>query len=377
MRRKGELVLLFETSIFIVVHRSHSNEDESEWEFDSVRYSNVDPYNANSGDTYLAPGSSAEQEYEQLTIRAPASTSTFPTSLRMLFEDSAYPASSSYRPTLPKNLPHISPSPGPTEEPPKSPTVPVPLHEGASARNPLITRSTNTDPVQSNRMGRRFDGESKGPVDSPLQRETIQVVDTTNIDMETTMRNIQALPTPKTVLPPSPEAVKTIDQSLSPPKPLATRHRSRSSAGSSERHFRDRDLASPAAFRFPLKANASDRHETEENIPVDTKPTDSIVPSSHQPAHSLDTISRRAALQPSIPPTMHRTRSATAIQPLHTLPTSKAPISLDELAREAQKLPNRIYVDRNGPDASLVSNHPLGTPGLKDVLKASTRYFRI
>jgi hypothetical protein len=252
----------------------------------------------------------------------------------------------------------------------------APLHEGIQARNPLIPRSTSADAVPSIRMGRRYDGESKIPIDPPLQEEGIHDVDTANIDMEV-MRSTQTPPTSKTILSSSPEAVKSVDPSLSSSKPLATRHRSRSSAGSSERHFQDRDLASPAAFRFPLKANASDRRETEENIPVGAKPTDSTVSSSHQPAHSLDTISRRAALQPSAPPVMHRTRSATAIQPPHTLSSSKASVSFDGFAREAQKLPNRIHVDRNGLDVSFASHHPLGTPGLKDVLKASTCHFRI
>lgn len=359
--------------MFIVNPRSHSNEDDCEWEFESVRHSNVDLYKTDISTSYgdsLGPGNSTKQEYEQLTIRGPVSTSTFPTSLRVLFEDNTNVVSSSYRPALSTNISHFSSSPAPTDETLKSPNE-LALPEGFQTRNPVSSRSTNIDTVQSSQMGRHYDLDSKKP---SLQEETTD--DTVRIDTET-IQSIQTLSGSKTALSPSQEAVESIDLSMHPSKTPTNRYRSRSSVEPSEWHSQDRDLASPAAFRFPLKAIALTNREAEENIVIGTKPTDPTIPSSHQPAHSLDTISRRAALQPFVAPAMHRTRSATAIQPVYTLSNSKASISMNESTHEAQKLPNRTNADRNGLDISLVPNHTLGTPGLKDVLKASTCYFPI
>lgn len=68
---------------------------------------------------------------------------------------------------------------------------------------------------------------------------------------------------------------------------------------------------------------------------------------------------------------MHRARSATAIQPSRARSDSKTSTLVDEYAPELPKAPVRIYPDRNDSDIAFSSNHSLGTPGLKDVLKVS------
>jgi hypothetical protein len=61
---------------------------------------------------------------------------------------------------------------------------------------------------------------------------------------------------------------------------------------------------------------------------------------------------------------MHRARSATAIQTL----SHNRHDSINEAVSEVPMPPARILLERSGSEA-LPSNHPLGTPGLKDVLK--------
>jgi hypothetical protein len=161
----------------------------------------------------------------------------------------------------------------------------------------------------------------------------------------------------------------------SPPFPArvhVNRQRSRSNAEAPEHRPHDRDLASPAAFRFPLKPKATiANNQTGEGSTLHShyKPPEAGTSGSHQTAHSVDTISRRAGVQQPVPPSMYRARSATAVQQVHGRYDSKASDVIDESTVESPKPPVRLVSDRNGSEASLVSNHSLGTPGLKDVLK--------
>lgn len=355
--------------------RSDFGDNDGGWEFETLRSRD---FSQHCDDVHDGPATAEteSQDYEQHTIRASVSTSALPTSLRVLFEDTSTPQLETYRPLLPSAKP-----PQPLFSPGLTPSSEKTLKAPVSQTMLQITQSDNSGilPValssQQSQTGKLGDVGSDDPSDS-AQQEVPRVAESD----QTSSRFIQ-IPDPQTV----PDAIKHPSTSpnavgIEPEKPstsslrpFANRQRSRSSAEVSDHHLHDRDLASPAAFRFPLnpKTVTSGRGETGDSFDATSgsKPSEPGLLSSHQAAYSLDTTSRRAALQPHAPSPVSRARSATAIQPPRISSDSKASNSVDDTTIELPKQPVRVYSDRNGAEVSFSSNHTLGTPGLKDVLK--------
>ncbi|KAF9446398.1 Pkinase-domain-containing protein [Macrolepiota fuliginosa MF-IS2] len=353
---------------------SDFDDDDDDWEFETLRGRDLHQYHGGIHDS-SATANTQRQDYEQDTIRAPISTPTLPTSLRVLFEDNSLQPEP-YRPLLPPtNLPPPSPSPGLVSSSEKTLKMPVPQMIGQDtprSRSFGTAHVLTAKPSQQNMAGWLDDVESTEAAESQQHEEV-----STAAPVERPSRTIQIpdLPTPLDTTPPTAHSAVDAEldkTSISSLRPFANRQRSRSSAEASDHHFHDRDLASPAAFRFPLNPKVLNFTKAEDGINFDTlstsKPPEPSFLSAHQAAHSLDTISRRAALQPHAP-LVPRTRSATVIQPLRARSESKVSSPVNEANPEAPKPPIRIYTDRNGPEVSFASNHTLGTPGLKDVLK--------
>ncbi|KAF5355165.1 hypothetical protein D9756_005211 [Leucocoprinus leucothites] len=339
------------------------DDDDGDWEFETIHSRNFPQFNEGPLDV---PSPTEAREYEQHTIRAPGSTSTLPTSLRHLFEDTSSSEAESFRPPpLPVNLPHPSTPPTSTPLPDKTLKAPA-LPNGHRLRNTATVQFPTSISDAATHKGR-----PTGTEPSNSSPETKGNPNTTDVD-SVLMASIQipdldALPVgiERPSISPVVHSDGGLDSSPSSMKPHLTRQRSQSNAEAPKHRLHDRNLASPAAFRFPLKPTVKNKTQAGDGLTplLHPKPTDNGFPSSHQAARSVDTISRRAAVQPLVPPSMYRARSATSVHQSHNRYGSKPPETNDEPLLEPPKLSVRAFTERIGAEASL------GTPGLKDVLK--------
>jgi len=332
-------------------------DDVGGWEFETLHSQNISQPIERSHSTLL-PIETQDSD----TIRAPGPTSALPTSLRHLFEFSPQVEESFYPKPLSMNL--LQPSTSPTttliQENPKSSA-----YQGGLWPGNQITKE-----VSDSMSDTAYNQSRQAPDELFTSADTTGTLGVMNADyLPTSSIEIPDLDGPPMITRPlSISSDKHSDEasnsSPSPTKIHLQRQRSRSNTETPEHHLHDRNLASPAAFRFPLNPNAKNKkQDTDAFVPV-PKPIVHL-PSSHQATHSLDTPSRRAVIQPFVLPSMYRARSATAVQQVHNRHGSKPPDMNDESLSEPSKLPIRVLAERTGFEASL------GTPGLKDVLKVS------
>ncbi|KAJ3562793.1 hypothetical protein NP233_g9352 [Leucocoprinus birnbaumii] len=339
-----------------------SGDEDDDWEFETINSRNFPRHDEGSLDTE-SPNES--QDYEQHTIRAAGSNSALPTSLRHLFGDSSAPEAESFRSLpMPVNSPPHSSTP-PAMTPPPDKTIKAPaMQNGLRLRNQSAPQLPPPMPDITPNRGRVPDTKLSSSLDkAPLSTSDMDTVAMTSIQIPDLDDLPSVISRPSPLVQPS-AAPKSPS---SPKRPHPTRQRSQSNAEAPvpEHRFQDRDLASPAAFRFPMNPRAKNKSQAGDVPPQlpHPKPADVGASSSHQAAHSVDTISRRTAVQPLAPPSMYRARSATSVHQSHSRYGSKPPDLSDDSLLEPPKLPTWGLPERSASEASL------GTPGLKDVLK--------
>lgn len=328
------------------------------WEFETLRSQNAPQSNERS-QNILPPIET--QDYD--TIRALGSTSALPTSLRHLFDDKYSSQAESFcSQSLSMNL--LQPSMAPTTTLLQDKTLKFSgYQDGPRLHNQNTKDIPASTPDTVAKQSRQANVEL---INSASLSNTLDVTNslpTASIEIP----NLDGLSASTSPLFVSPNK-HTDEASNSPSSPMKLRpqrQRSRSNTEAPECCLHDRDLASPAAFRFPLDPKAKNKIQvTDAFVPV-LKPMNVGSPISHQAAHSLDTTSRQAVIQSLVLPSMYRARSATAVQQVHSRDGSKPPDMTNETIFEPSKLPIRNLAERTGSEASL------GTPGLKDVLKVS------
>ncbi|KAL1744670.1 STE/STE20/YSK protein kinase [Schizophyllum fasciatum] len=275
--------------------------DSNAWEFDTVKGRRISPYMA-AGDedtVVMAPIPEADP-----TVR-PAMSTTVPSSLRAIFGDDT-PAPPPPPPTLPTPPPHRehhrSRGPPNIEIPPSFDSLDL------SSPDPSGSAS-NSAPEQPN------DNAVVGP--RPMRRRRSQ----------STGESLDA---------PAPFQFPAAQKVLSSAAPAVT----------------PLQLQQKHARTSPTHASAS--------ASSSSSSTASLTPGAHQATYSLDTLRRAREGSPVTPPSMSRTRSATAAQD----------ISLEDIPLVP---PVRPYAatpggrNRSGSDSS--QKDSLGTPALKDVMK--------
>jgi len=330
-------------------------DDLGGWEFETLHGQNI-PQSIERSQSTPPPIETQDSD----TVRALGSTSALPTSLRHLFEYSSQVESFCPKPT---NL----------LQPPTSPTTTLIQDQNlnfSAYQDGLWPSNQITKDVSASMSDTAYNQSRQAPGELFNPLDTTDTPDVANADYLPTsfieIPDLDELPTITKPLSISPDkhSDEASNSSPSPAKSYPQRQRSRSSTETPEHHLHDRDLASPAAFRFPLNRRAKNKAQVADAFVPIPKPIEHL-PSSHQATHSLDTPSRRAVIQPFVPPSMYRACSATAVQQVHNRHGSKPPDLNDESLFEPSKFPIRILTDRSGSEASL------GTPGLKDVLKVS------
>ena len=328
------------------------------WEFETLRSQNAPQSNERS-QNILPPIET--QDYD--TIRALGSTSALPTSLRHLFDDKYSSQAESFcSQSLSMNL--LQPSMAPTTTLLQDKTL---KFSGYQDGPRLYNQNTKDIPASTpdtvTKQSRQANVELLNSASLSNTLDVTNSLPTASIEIP----NLDGLSASTSPLFVSPNK-HTDEASNSPSSPMKLRpqrQRSRSNTEAPECCLHDRDLASPAAFRFPLDPKAKNKIQvTDAFVPV-LKPMNVGSPISHQAAHSLDTTSRQAVIQSLVLPSMYRARSATAVQQVHSRDGSKPPDMTNETIFEPSKLPIRNLAERTGSEASL------GTPGLKDVLKVS------
>lgn len=329
-------------------------DDVDDWEFETLRSQNISQPIGRS-QSILPPTETQDSD----TIRALNPTPALPTSLRHLFE---YSSQVEFFCPKPMNLPQ--PSTSPTTILIQDKNLKSSAYQGGLWPSNQITKdvSASVSDIACN-QSRQAPGELSNSVD---MADTLDVMDADYLPTSfIEIPDLDELPTITKPLYISPDkhSDKASNSSPSPARIYPQRQRSRSNTETPKHRLHDRDLASPAAFRFPLNRKGKNKAQVHDaSVPI-PKPIECL-PSSHQATHSLDASSRRAVIQPFVPPSMYRARSATAVQQVHNRHGSKPPDMNDEIF-EPSKLPIRILAERSGFEASL------GTPGLKDVLKVS------
>jgi len=328
------------------------------WEFETLRSQNAPQSNERS-QNILPPIET--QDYD--TIRALGSTSALPTSLRHLFDDKYSSQAESFcSQSLSMNL--LQPSMAPTTTLLQDKTLKFSgYQDGPRLHNQNTKDIPASTPDIVTKQSRQANVELLNSASLSNTLDVTNSLPTASIEIP----NLDGLSASTSPLFVSPNK-HTDEASNSPSPPMKLRpqrQRSRSNTEAPECCLHDRDLASPAAFRFPLDPKAKNKIQvTDAFVPV-LKPMNVGSPISHQAAHSLDTTSRQAVIQSLVLPSMYRARSATAVQQVHSRDGSKPPDMTDETIFEPSKLPIRNLAEWTGSEASL------GTPGLKDVLKVS------
>jgi len=325
-------------------------DDVGSWEFETLHGRNI-PQPIERSQSTLPPTETQDSD----TIRALGSTSALPTSLRHLFE-----YSSQVEPFYPKPMNLLQPSTSPTTALQDKNLKFSAYQDGLWPGNQLAKD------VSASMSDTAYNQSPQAPDELFNSVDATDTLGVTNANYLPTssieIPDLDELPTITKPLSISPDK-HSDEASNSSPSPEKS-PRSRSTTEAPEHRFHDRDLASPAAFRFPLNQRAKNKAQVADAFVPIPKPIERL-PSSHQATHSLDTPSRRAVIQPFVPPSMYRARSATAVRQVHNRHGSK-PLDLnDESLSEPSKLPIRNLTERSGSEASL------GTPGLKDVLKVS------
>jgi len=286
----------------ITIQRNSSPSDN--WEFDTVRGSTLAPaqVDENFKDLDIQEGSS--------TIRAHVPTN-LPSSLRLLFADSLPNQQDDHRPLPSQALTILSDtqiiSQIPVREVDDIPHSPFPSESIVRTRSRMLN---NAGEVASLSSGGSGIFQAEGSLGATAQ----------------------------------------------PPKIIG---RSLVDNGSKDD---DLDLASPAAFQFPVHSKqAMPRQSTSRVTQTQVLPTPRTTvnhPNTHQNALSLDTSSRH-----DLSPFVSRTRSATTPPPM----LSTAAPDFLTLAPKAPNLTDRtLRLNEVNSSAKPLS---LGTPGLKDVLK--------
>jgi len=325
-------------------------DDVGSWEFETLHGRNI-PQPIERSQSTLPPIETQDSD----TIRALGSTSALPTSLRHLFEYSSQVES-----FYPKPMNLLQPSTSPTTALQDKNLKFSAYQDGLWPSNQLAKD------VSASISDTAYNQSPQAPDELFNSVDTTDTLSVTNANYLPTssleIPDLDELPTITKPLSISPDK-HSDEASNSSPSPEKS-PRSRSTTEAPEHRLHDRDLASPAAFRFPLNRRAKNKTQVADAFVPFPKPIERL-PSSHQATHSLDTPSRRAVIQPFVPPSMYRARSATAVRQVHNRHGSKPPDLNDESLSEPSKLPIRILTERSGSEASL------GTPGLKDVLKVS------
>jgi len=320
-------------------------DDVGSWEFETLHGRNI-PQPIERSQSTLPPIETQDSD----TIRALGSTSALPTSLRHLFE---YSSQTEFFCSKPMNLLQLSTS-SPTTFQDKNLKFSA-YQDGLWPSNQIAKDVSASMSDIAYKQSPQAPGELSVDTTDTLSVTNPNYLSTSSIEIP----DLDELPKPLFISPDK----HSDEASNSSPSPEKS-PRSRSSTEAPEHRLHDRDLASPAAFRFPLTRRAKNKAQVADAFVPIPKPIERL-PKSHQATHSLDTPSRRAVIQPFVLPSMYRARSATAVRQVHNRHGSKPPDLNDESLFEPSKLPIRILTERSGSEASL------GTPGLKDVLKVS------
>ncbi|KAG6862205.1 hypothetical protein C0995_002135 [Termitomyces sp. Mi166 len=380
-------------------------EDESVWEFETVRGRSFQP------DLYGENPSEAEHESMQATIRS-AQSSNLPSSLRALFEDDSllaqppafqFPSHSGTRSPPNSILPSTSSSPGKERAAVKKPlmqdsigdeptvkqrTFVYPPRGMARSRSKLSSSVPGSDDesalhVVSESKLAPFPGVLPSPsldtLGDPLMKTTRDPrslrsirkpheIDTTPLPHDDGLISDEASPS-RTI---TPGLISSSLENLPLNRPVMGRRRSKSTgeALSLRRDGRaDLDLASPSVFHFPHPVQTSSTSHSHLSPTHFSSSTPGSSYSTHQTTYSLDTSStlHQPAPNPETP-SIARTRSATAL-----LPETESQYLRKGQANGVPLLPplkpfalsDRI---RNGSDAGTSMNS--SAPGLRDVLKA-------
>nr|GAT57616.1 STE/STE20/YSK protein kinase [Mycena chlorophos] len=342
--------------------------DENPWEFDPVRGSR--------GSGFFPPDLDPSRATEpfsqtQATIRPPPAQ--LPFSLRVLFEDeSAPPPQDAFRiPAFQIGHQRNTPSPPNSAASPAAGRLAAKRSENAgddltakqsafaiSPRPPAARSRSNLAVLSSEDESSAGDG---GTVRSGYRHRG----------------------PPNIEIPPAETHPVEMDAPISSTsKPALSRKPSRSSVEVS----RELNLNAPGAFQFPsgqasspsappvLPLQLQHKSHNRDSPTHSSASTVPVSPGAHQPTYSLDTtVSPRRFATPTQrpPPSMTRTRSATALP--ETATVSKPPPHSRPVNNETP-LPPLVkpfaHRQRSGSDASNTAYTPgLGTPGLKDVLK--------
>ncbi|KAL0063282.1 kinase that interacts with cdc31p [Marasmius tenuissimus] len=397
------------------------DDDDDIWEFETVRGRPPQFISDDEPDDLELP----EDSHPQATIRAGPSN-PLPSSLRGLFGDDTSTTQNTFRAPafLSSNLPPTtasSPSPSPVPSSSRIPKQPLSLEindvERAQTNNFVFPRNAARSKPQlatslpSSEDESVLSQESPSPSgtttsdshsltddrdsDSPLTAGTVRsyrdirslrgLPDIAIPPPNANNSTIDVLGTPPADTPPSGMSASDPDLSSPPPGRPVTRKRSKSNAdgpntkagGLSARRDVNMNLATTSAFQFPPSTTSSSSSSTV--LPLQTikkSPTQSTSqpsPIVHQATYSLDAPGRRyTAASPRSPPSIVRTRSATALPENNS---NGAMPSDSDLADFPLLPPVKPFAEprrnRSGSDSSSSSRAAinLGTPGLKDVIK--------
>lgn len=366
-------------------------DDPNPWEFDTVRgrssLSVVHDDDAN--EAIYAPG---ENNSGLATLR-PHASSTLPSSLRLLFENTAQSQQDVNRfqaLQLSQKSDVIVPSPtmtpvwvsgGVRSDPPDfagdQSEKPLTSHSATRSRfntpiAPLDDENLSPSFADSIQRHGHHDASTMPPATEPVSLKTLNQRGTfdATIRGDISPGSVSGLPSTSSASSPLP----SIFDGTRPQNPV------------SESVRRDQKQTSSTTFQFPPSANLTvvpDPIPTRRSHASPTRPSTSGSSGqsiTHQSTYSLDTSASTRhprQLEPVSPSPIARTRSATTLPPTNP-PFSespnmrKGPFGLETNSSAllpSYKPPGALSIDRSLPDFLPNGHLSLGTPGLKDVLK--------
>lgn len=362
-------------------------DDPNPWEFDTVRgrssFSVVHDEDAN--EVIYVP----EENNSGLATLRPHASSTLPSSLRLLFENTAQSQQDGNRfQALQSSQKSDFIAPSPTMTPAwvsggvrsdftgDQSEKPLTSHSATRSRfntiAPLDDENLSPSFADSIQRHGHHDASTMPPAAEPVSLKTLNQRGTfdATIRGDISPSSISGLPSTSSASSPLP----SIFDGTRPQNPV------------SESVRRDQKQSSATTFQFPLSANLT---VLPDPIPPRRSHGSPIRPSTsgqtnsgqtHQSTYSLDTSASTRhprQLGPVSPSPIARTRSATTLPPTNS-PFSespnlrKGPFALETNSSAllpSYKPPGPLSIDRSIPDFLPNGHLSLGTPGLKDVLK--------